>query len=174
MNTLQRVSDFFAGLLLAVGAFALFMMMLHITADVFMKYTMNMPIVGTLEIVANYYMVFVVFLPIAYVQVFRQHLLVEVFTLKLPPRYVALLDGLVAILGIAYTSVLTWLVLGQAIDQTVRGEFYSITYFDLPTWPSRWVLPISFGLLTIVMIIQCVTDLRRALGTPAAAPVLEE
>lgn len=171
MEALQRFTDVVTRLLMIVGGVALFAMMLHITADVFFKYAFNSPIVGTLEIVARYYMVLVVFLPIAFVQLSRQHLMVEVFTLSLPPRYVAFLDGVVAIVGIVYSAILTWLVLGQAIDQTARREFYSITYFDLPTWPSRWVLPISFALLCVVMVLQSISDLRRAFAGPRSVPV---
>lgn len=172
MEAVQRVTETIVRVLMILGGIAVFAMMLHITADVFCKYAFNMPIVGTLEIVANYYMVFVVFLPIAYVQLHRQHLMVEVFTLGLSSRQVALLDGVVSVIGVAYSATLTWLVLGQAIEQTERREFYSITYFDLPIWPARWVLPIAFGLLCFVMVLQCISDLRGVSRKPATVQAL--
>lgn len=177
MRRLEQILQILSNALMVLGAIALFAMMLHITADVAGKYLFNRPIVGTLETVARYYMVLVVFLPIAFVQLHRQHLMVEIFTLKVTGRGVAALDGAVALLGVVYAGILAWLVYGQAVDQTALGEFVSLTYFDMPVWPSRWVLPLSFGLLCLVMLAQAVLDLRVAItgeGTPTASMAKDE
>lgn len=171
MTRLERIVETLSNALMLLGSAALFTMMFHITADVVGKYAFNRPIVGTLETVARYYMVLVVFLPIAFVQLHRQHLMVEIFTLGVKGRSVAFLDGIVALLGVAYTGILTWLVLGQAVHQTELNEFVSLTYFDMPVWPSRWVLPLSFGLLSLIMLLQAVVDFRFGItgrGQPTA------
>lgn len=170
MGRVEAIVGWMSKLLLAVGGAAILLMMLHITADVAGKYFFNQPIVGTLEFVSRYYMVACVFLPIAYVQLHRQHLMVELFTMKLSPRRTALVDGIVALFGVVYAAVLAWLVFGQAMHQTGRREFFSITYFDLPVWPSRWFLPLSFGLLALVMLVQAISDLRFGLTGRARAP----
>lgn len=163
MNGLEKVAEKLSWLLLWIGAIALLLLMLHVSADVAGKYIFNRPIPGTLEVVANYYMVACVFLPLAFVQLRRQHLFVEMFTLGLNTRNTVLLDGFVALLSTAYTGVLTWLVFNQAIDATIQGEIQDVTYFDLPVWPVRWILPLSFGLMTLILALQGVNDLIHGL-----------
>ncbi len=80
---LMRVVDIASWILMAIGGVVIILLMLHITADVAGKYFFNTPIIGTLEIVSRYYMVAVVFLPLAFVQIRRQHLTVEMFTMKI-------------------------------------------------------------------------------------------
>ena len=49
-----------------LGALALVAMMVHVTADVVLKITLNWPVAGTLEIVSYVYMVACTFLPLAH------------------------------------------------------------------------------------------------------------
>lgn len=152
----SRVLLFFGGL----GIIAL---MLHVCADVAGKYFFNKPITGTLEIVSWYYMVACVFLPLAFVQVQRQHLTVEMFTMGLSRRRLAALDGCVALAGLIYVGLLTYLVFGRAVKATADREILALTFSDVPAWPSRWILPVSFGLFSLVLLAQVALDLRFAL-----------
>ena len=169
-HPLERLADRLSNVLLALGGVAIVALMLHVCADVVGKYFFNQPIMGTLEIVSRYYMVACVFLPLAWVQLRRQHLTVEMFTMGLSERRLAALDGAVALLGFAYVAVLTWLVFGQAVDATRDNEFLSLTFYDLPAWPSRWVLPVSFGLFALVLLLQAWFDLRYALTGEGRPP----
>ena len=51
-----------------LSALCITLMMVHIFADVVLKYTLKLPIVGTAEIVAYYYMLAAVFLPLPLVE----------------------------------------------------------------------------------------------------------
>ena len=64
----------------AIAGVFMVAMMLNIVADVLSKWLLNFPIDGTLEFVANYYMVGLIFLPLAYVQRAGGHIVVEIFT----------------------------------------------------------------------------------------------
>ena len=55
-------------------------MAVHVIADVSARYLFNQPLPGTIEIVSLYYMVAVIYLPVAYVQSRRQHIVVTQFT----------------------------------------------------------------------------------------------
>jgi hypothetical protein len=57
-----------SNLLLAIGAAIITLMALHVIADVSCRYLLNQPLPGTIEIVSLYYMVAVIYLPLAYVQ----------------------------------------------------------------------------------------------------------
>ncbi|MFP1633183.1 TRAP transporter small permease [Zhengella sp. ZM62] len=171
-DMLMRIADMASWVLMTIGGLAIIVLMLHITADVAGKYFFNQPIIGTLEIVSRYYMVACVFLPLAFVQIRRQHLTVEMFTMGLSKRRLAGLDGVVSIAGLAYVGLLTWLVLDQAAAATRDREILSLSFFDLPAWPSRWILPLSFGLFAFVLAIQAWIDLRYAL-TGRGHPTIE-
>lgn len=160
MAALERLLERFSQALLWIAGVAITLMMLHIAADIVGKTVFNQPVTATLEIVAWYYMVLTVFLPVAYIQLRKKHLMVELFTRNMSPRSLARLEGCIAVLGAVYVGILFWLTLEQAISSTVDGELQDVTYFDLPVWPSRWALPVAIGAMTLIMVLQAVRDFR--------------
>lgn len=171
MGALHTVVQTLSRFVMVLAGIVLILMMLHIVADVVSKYAFHKPIIGTIEVVAWYYMVVVAMAPVAYVQLHRQHLMVELFTMKLSVSQAAALDAVVALVSASYTGLLTWLVLHEALRATRRGRAQDLTWFDLPTWPSSWVMPAAFGLLTLVFVLQAVHDIGRAARGEALAPV---
>ncbi|WP_339948108.1 TRAP transporter small permease [uncultured Albimonas sp.] len=166
-----RAVDLCNRVMLAAAGVALGLMMVNTVADILGKYLLNQPVPGTIAIVSWYWMVSVAFMPVAYVQARREHLMVELFTMRLSPRAKAGMDVAVAAAGALYMGLLTWLVWEEALVATRRGEFQDITVMDLPVWPSRWILPAAFGLMTAVLAIQCVLDLIHAVtGRPPPTP----
>lgn len=163
MFVIRAVCVWLSRIYFVAASFALIAMMLHVGADVFGKYVFNHPIPGTIEVVAWYYMVAVAFLPIGYVQLRREHLMVEMFTMNMPRRGQAALDALVATGGVVYCGLLAWLVYLNAVKATKRGEFQDVSLFDLPVWPAWWILPAAFSLMALVFMVQFIDDLRLAL-----------
>ena len=169
LDIFEKVVTRLSGLLMLLGGICVVLLMLHVVADVALKYFAHRPIVGTLEIVSWYYMVGIAFLPVAWVQWQRRHLMVEMFTMRMSHRATAILDGVVAILTLAYVSTLTVLVYQQAVEATARNEIQDVTFFDMPVWPSRWILVVAFGAMTLVIVLQAIIDFRFGLagkGTP--------
>ena len=132
LDSLERILDRVANALMIVGGVAVTLMMVHIGADVVGKYFFNYPIPATLEVVAWYYMVAAIFLPVAYIQLHQKHLMVELFTRALPPRPLALLEGLVCVLGFVYVGILVVLTFDGAMVETANGAAHDVTFFDLP------------------------------------------
>ncbi|WP_422000615.1 TRAP transporter small permease subunit [Reyranella sp.] len=173
LTAAERALERFANALMWVGGIALTLMMLHISADVLGKYLFNRPIIATLEIVTWYYMVATVFLPVVYIQIHKKHLMVELFTLRWPPRRMAKLEGIVGIVGAIYVGTLAWLTGEHAAVQTAAGEIQDATFFDLPVWPSRWLLPVAMTAMALVFATQAWRDLRFGLhgrGKPSLQP----
>ena len=77
-----------------IGIAAVGLMMFHITFDVFGKYLFNAPLPATLEIVSHYYMVVVVFLPLAMVEKRDAHISVEVLTQNFSDRWQKVVEKL--------------------------------------------------------------------------------
>ena len=68
MKALEAPIRWLSFSLMLLGGVAMLLMMIQITADVFMKHFFNQPITGTLEMVSFYYMTGIIFLPFAYIQ----------------------------------------------------------------------------------------------------------
>lgn len=154
---LQRLSDF----ALWVGAVAIVAMMVHVSADVLFKITINWPIAGTLEIVSFVYMVACIFLPLPHVQMSRSFIVVELFTQNLSSRSLLRLDMMLAPLSIFYLGILSVMALGRAWDKTRLGETQDATYFELPVWPMRWVFALACTLACLIAIYQMLDDIQR-------------
>lgn len=150
MNLISRT-------LTLVAAMALIAMVGHIGLDVGSRYLLGRPLMGTLEVVTYYYMAAVTVLPLAAVQLRREHVIVEVFTQKLRASLRNFLDLLAMLLGVGYLSVVSWACFQGAMSSFRRGEYHDLYFFTLSIWPPRWILFLGiFGLL-LITVIQIIT-----------------
>jgi TRAP-type C4-dicarboxylate transport system permease small subunit len=134
-----------------IGGLALILMMLHIAADVVARYIFNAPLHGTVEIVSAYYMVAVVFLPLAMIERFNGHIVVELVTQHMPRRIQEVLIGIVALLSALYFAAFTWRTWGDALNKFAVGES-ALGTVQVTVWPTRFYLPIGCGLITLVLL----------------------
>ncbi len=162
MERLSRIVEVPSTILHVFACGVTLLMMVHIMLDVIAKYAFNMPIEGTLETVAAYYMVVAVFSSLAYVTRREGHILVELFTRKLSARRIAGIDAVMGIVTIAFTSILTWKTFEDAVHATRLGEIWETGGSILAIWPSRWMLPLGFGLMTAFLMLRMVQDFQVA------------
>ena len=155
-----------SNLTLWLGALALVAMMVHVTADVVLKITLNWPVAGTLEIVSYVYMVACTFLPLAHLQASRSLIVVEFFTQNLSKWSLLKLETLMAPLSVAYLGTLAIVGATRAYSKTVLGETQDATYFELPVWPMRWVFAAALAITALVALHQFITDCRRLSSGP--------
>ncbi|HZD26825.1 MAG TPA: TRAP transporter small permease [Alphaproteobacteria bacterium] len=156
---MQRLLDGLSNLFAAIGAVGLVLMMLHITADVIGKYVFNAPVPVTLEVVSNYYMVAVVFLPLALVERNNGHIFVELVSQHLRPRLQMLLAALTSLVAAAYFGAFTYRTWLDAIAKYRIGEYIQGTV-ELSNWPSRFMLPLGCGLIVLVLLVKAWRLLR--------------
>jgi len=147
-----------------VGGVAMVMMMMHIVTDVALKYFLNDPIDGTTEIVAAYYMVATVFLPLAYVTLTEGHLIVELFTSKISERPLNLLTAFTGLLTLAYLSFVIYCTGEEAILRTKSGEAWETSVDLVAVWPSRWLLPIGLTAMAVVVLKITINHFRSELS----------
>lgn len=136
---------------MSVGGIALLAMMVHVVADVVGRTIFGEPIDGTLEIVSGYYMVAVVFLPLAHVTRHDEHIYVELFTRGLRVGRIALLDAAVEFLALLFVGFLAWQSTVEAVTRTAHGETWETAEGLIAMWPSRWLLPVSLLLMTLYL-----------------------
>lgn len=134
-----------------IGGCALILMMLHISADVVARYIFNAPLHGTVEVVSAYYMVGVVFLPLAMIERSNAHIVVELVTQHFPRRVQELLIGIVAMASALYFGAFTWQTWGDALKKFAVSEV-ALGTVPVTVWPTRFYLPIGCGLITLVLL----------------------
>jgi TRAP-type C4-dicarboxylate transport system permease small subunit len=156
----ENIPESVGNVLAIGGGIALTLMMVHIITDVTLKYLFNDPIDGTTEIVAAYYMVSTVFLPLAFVTVAKGHLFVELFTTRLSGRPLNLLSGITGLITLAYLLFLLYCTVDEAILRTIDGEAWETSVELVAVWPSRWLLPIGLGAMAFVIVGQTIRHFR--------------
>ncbi|MGE0744635.1 MAG: TRAP transporter small permease [Rhodospirillales bacterium] len=145
--------------LVFVSAVLVTLMMVHISADVAGKYFFNAPIHGTLEIVALYYMVAVVYLPLAWGSHDGDQIKVELFTRRLPAGYLRRHDGVVDLVFAAFLALITWQGVVDALAKMAMNESRETAIDLLIVWPSRWLVPIGFAITTAYHLLRGVMRL---------------
>ncbi len=151
------------------GGVAMVLMMLHIVADVATKYLFNDPIDGTTEIVAAYYMVAVVFLPLAYVTFAEGHLIVELFTARLSGRPLAALVGCAGLVTLLYLLFFIYHTGVEAVRRTREGEAWETSVDLVAVWPSRWFLTVGLAAMALYVLLALVHHFGRRSGEPGSA-----
>ena len=148
-------------LLLWFGLAAGVLMMLHVTVDVIGRYVFNRPLDGTTEIVAATYMVVVAYAPWAWLAARDGHIVAGMFPSIGSPRFDFWLEIVVKILTAFYLAAFTYQTWLQALRQTRAGEVWLAGTMYIPVWPSRFVLPVSAGLMLLYLILRVLRDVAR-------------
>ena len=135
------------------AALALVAMMVHINLDVLGRYLFNAPLPMTTEVVSAYYMVAVVFLPLAAIEWRDGHISVEIITQFLGDRPLRLLLMATGLVAAAYFAAITWRTWLVAVDKFQIGEF-TTGVAVLSIWPTRFLVPLGCGLIVVVLLIK--------------------
>lgn len=162
METFFRLVDWPSNLLAKLAGIIIMVMMLHISADVTAKYLLNDPIDGTLEIVAAYYMVAIIFFPLAYVTQHEGHIKVELFTRGLSERTIFGIESVIAVVGFLYMALFTVGAVEEAIKKTAIRDTWETADDVLEVWPSRWLVPLGCFFMAAYLVWRAGVDARRA------------
>lgn len=150
---LERTTEVFSRILLVFGTIGILLMALHVTGDVIGRLTASRPFYGTTEIVSFYYMVAVVCLPLAYIELRDEHITVDVFYLQMPmwmKRVVFVSACLVTAGFFALFAYQSW---HDSLRAMARRDVV-MGHAMIEIWPSRFFMPIGFGLLVIAALLR--------------------
>jgi TRAP-type C4-dicarboxylate transport system permease small subunit len=148
----ESLSQWIAKSAMVLAALFLVLMALHVSLDVGLRYT--------LEFVSFYYMVAVVFLPLAYVELQREHISVDVLVGRLPPSAQLVLYLFASTLGLLYFGMLCYQSYLDAVRATVRMET-AMANFTFYLWPSRWALPVGFAAMCLAILANMIKALQQ-------------
>lgn len=160
MNRLERIEDAALSLLAVLGAVATLALMLHVAADITLRNLTNQPIPATFEVVTNYYMVALAFIPLAWVEKSGGMVQVEIIDGALSPFMKRLSDRLVALISTLVYAVLAWVTLQVALRNSAIGSYLMANSVRVLTWPAFWIPPVGFGLAALVTFIKLVSPAK--------------
>jgi TRAP-type C4-dicarboxylate transport system permease small subunit len=149
-----------AGRVLLVVEYALVMgsvlVILFVTAfvgaEVIMRYAVNAPIPGHLEL-AELMMPPIVFLALSYTQATRGHVGMDLLLDALTPGIRRIAQIAVLLVSISICSILAFFSFKNALQLWLLDDVtMSPPYFK--TWPSAAAIPIGYGLISLRMYIQ--------------------
>ncbi|MFC3612723.1 TRAP transporter small permease [Lutimaribacter marinistellae] len=155
LSTLAKAST-------VLGTICVTLMMLHVTADVVGRYLFNAPLIGTIVIVANYYMIVLVFLSIGVAEEKRAHISVEVFTDMMPERPRKVLDVFSGIFTVGVISLVAWGGYLEAVKKTNLGATKEQGSAMIEIWQSYWAIPVGATLMAAVAAYRVVTQITGA------------
>lgn len=150
---MTRLIQGLSNLLAVLAGLSLVLMMVHVTADVLGKYFLSMPIPGTAEVVASYYMIATVFLPLAYIEVLNRPITVELFYDLMPRPLQPLLDALATLTSMAFYAFLTWQSAKIAMDSMEIREIVEGAW-KVVVWPSRFLLPLGLAVAFLALTLR--------------------
>ena len=143
-----------------IAALVLLFAMVHICADVAARY-LGRPWMGTSEFVAFYYMVAIVFLPIALTTYRNGHLRVEFVTQSFSRRRIAILELFGTGLAISVTGIWCWRSILAAIHAVSISERTMVGAGLLAVWPGKVLMAVSASLVLLAFVIRFGQELRR-------------
>jgi len=130
--------------LAALAIMSLFLMMLQTVIDVLASNLAGRPIPGNLEIISVYHMVLVVFLPLAFVELKKEPIAVDLVYRMLPE----MLKRCVLVAGYLITATffgfLAWQTGTDALRSFKMNEMMMGAVF-VTIWPAKLALPIGFA-----------------------------
>lgn len=156
----ELVSQWVAKSAIVVATLFLVLMALHVSLDVGLRYLFGKSFTGTLEFVSFYYMVAVVFLPLAYVELQQEHISVDVLVGRFPPVVQLTLYLFACSLGLLYFGMLCYQSYLDAVRATVRMET-AMANFKFYLWPSRWALPVGFAAMCLAIFANMIKALQQ-------------
>ncbi|GMG85111.1 hypothetical protein LNKW23_43270 [Paralimibaculum aggregatum] len=148
--------------MMLLGGLSIVLMMLNVTLDVLLKLIWNAPIQGTVEISSYYYMVAIVMLPMALVELDDEQVVVDLLFNHYPAWLQRICLTLACGAAAGILAIMTWRTGQDAVRAFNVGEVVMGSR-EIIVWPSRCMLPLGFGLATVASALRMVMAL---LGRP--------
>ncbi|MCM2563383.1 TRAP transporter small permease [Lutimaribacter sp. EGI FJ00014] len=137
-------------------------MMLHVTADVLGRYLFNAPLPGTIVVVANYYMIILVFIALGVAEEKRAHISVEFLTDLMSERPRAAFSVLASALTIAVTVILMIAGWSEAMKKTRGGATMEQGSQMIEIWQSYWLIPLGAALMALIAAYRVIATITGA------------
>ena len=139
----------------------LFLLMVLGASEVIGRFFFNRPIVAVLEL-SQIMQAMIVFLAWAYTTAERSHVSVELLVRRFSPRLQAILEFLIAVVGIALFSLIAWQAAEKAFFYWASNMQVDVLF--IPLAPFQILLSIGAVLLCLELIAQMIEAVPRMKG----------
>lgn len=173
MKLLGRVVERMATGVLIVGGIGLLIVMFLGAGDVIGTHFFGWPLPGAKE-ASESTMVLIVFGSLAYAQIQRNHIRVELVYTRQSPRVKMVLDTVTNLLALVFFGIVLWQTFGEAVESWKVWEA-DVGLIRFPLYPAKSFVVIGAG----IMVAQLGLDLfhsvqrlrgREAIETPEEKP----
>ena len=154
MSPVKRILDVAVDLAGVAAGLAVSLMMLHVTIDIVLRFLFDAPLTGTITFVSHYYMVFLVCLPLAFVERADGHIAVDVVTDRLPERWSYHLRHIALIPSAAVVGLVAYATWDEAVGKYQRGTFLMEQGLEVPIWIGYFALPLGYGLMALYLLLK--------------------
>jgi len=144
-------------------------MMLLTVSDVMLRSLFRRPILGTTELTENM-MACLAFLALAWCAVERNHLKVDLVMILLPERVQAVFDSFTSLAGLCLVGLISWRSFLEAA--VVKELNIESSLLRIPAYPFYYVMAVGFAILCVVMVMQFVEHLGKAVKPHSHTPNL--
>lgn len=136
---------------------------------------LGIPVPGARELTEST-MVLIVFGALAYTQVRRAHIRVEILYLRVGPRMRAAMDVITHAAALVFFGILLQTAI-EEVQFSLRINEATFGAVRFPLWPARIILAVGVGLMVLRLILDLLIDLSRIVsgapppgGVPGALP----
>jgi TRAP-type C4-dicarboxylate transport system permease small subunit len=140
------------------------------TIEVVGTQILKRPIPGALELTEST-MVLIVFGALAYAQIRRGHIRVELVYTKMGPRVQAAMDVFANLAAMVFFGLLLWQSYHEAVYSLQIGEA-TVGLIRFPLFPARLILSVGTALLLLQLVLDTIVDIRR-IKTGEAPPDID-
>lgn len=165
LSRLEKAVRPFTSGINVVGTAGIFLMMLMVTTDVFLRDVFRSPIKGTIEI-SELFQVMAVFFGLAYCESKRGHVRVDFLISYLGRRTELALDVVITLIALAFFALMTWYSAANALQAWQSKELFEM--LRVVVWPFRFIVPLGCFALSLELLLHLLTDvtsLRRGTGS---------
>lgn len=127
-------------------------MVVHVSADVTMRYVFEKPLDATILYVSVFYMIAIAFLPLGLVEQKDSHIAVELLVERFPDRIQTVLMFFATLITAIVAVAVTIRTGEEAMAKYATGAYSIEAGGKILTWPSYFYLPVGFGMMAVVSI----------------------
>lgn len=142
-----------SGLAAVFSWLAAVLMLFQVSLDIVGKLVVGMPVPGTAEIVASYYMIALVFMALPLMEKRGDAIAVDLLYDRFGPRLKAASRVVALIFTLVFYLAFAWITLEAAMkSMAVREVVLGSREFQI--WPSRFFLPAGCLLAAVVVVLR--------------------
>lgn len=143
MRRLSRILNIIEETFEVVSQIMVLLIMLLITADVFMRTAFNKPLAGVAEFV-TIMLIFIIYLGLPHTQAQEGHIRIDMVIRRIRGKPREVIEILTLLLSLAVMSIMFWRTAIVGIKAMLIGD-YNQGLISIPLWPGK--LTIAIGLL---------------------------